>query len=553
MNDNHDFADLHRLGQMPKDILTDTEPVGTNVPNHGDRDSIELIPDRFHESIARTISALARRDGSLFQRDDGLVILAAQGNQPPTVRQLALPALPERLTRVAQFLKRRAPTSSAPSEWVLCEPPRNLVAGVHSRGDWPGIRKLNGIATTPILREDGTMCDASGYDAATGFYAHIHPGFPAIPSSPSREDAAEALEALAQPFADFPFQTEAHLSAALAAILTGIGRSAIRGPCPGFLLEANTRGTGKSLLAQCIGRIVSGQVVASSGLSSDEEERRKAILADLCASPQVIIYDDVAGTIGGAALNRLLTASVVADRQLGTSQRRAYPVNAVVLFTANNPRVVGDTARRLLPVRQIADSDRPEDRGAFQIPDLAGFVTERRSALVAAALTVLRAWFAAGEPDQGLPTWGSFEAWSRVVRNALVWAGREDPYVAGADLRRAEADDGAPLSDLLVALSALCDSMGGAVTSKEVAAAAVLGNSRVAEALRGLTGEQSAAWTGKEVGYLLRQHRDKVVAGKKLVQDAGRDRDGQRWRVEEATRSRHVMRPRNGPGKAKQT
>jgi putative DNA primase/helicase len=50
-----------------------------------------------------------------------------------------------------------------------------------------------------------------------------------------------------------------------------------------------------------------------------------------------------------------------------------------------------------------------------------------RAQLVAAGLTVLRGYSAAGRPDMRLPPWGSFEGWSKLVRGALVWAGEADP------------------------------------------------------------------------------------------------------------------------------
>ncbi len=60
-----------------------------------------------------------------------------------------------------------------------------------------------------------------------------------------------------------------------------------------------------------------------------------------------------------------------------------------------------------------------------------------RPRLVRAALTLLRAWVVAGRPDMGLPLWGSFEEWSRVVPAALVFADRpEIPASSASACRR---------------------------------------------------------------------------------------------------------------------
>jgi hypothetical protein len=54
-------------------------------------------------------------------------------------------------------------------------------------------------------------------------------------------------------------------------------------------------------------------------------------------------------------------------------------------------------------------------------------VGENRGRLLGAALTILRAYCVAGRPDQNLPTWGSFEEWSKLIRSVVVWVGLPDP------------------------------------------------------------------------------------------------------------------------------
>ena len=62
---------------------------------------------------------------------------------------------------------------------------------------------------------------------------------------------------------------------------------------------------------------------------------------------------------------------------------------------------------------------------------------EDRAAYVVAALTILRAYFMAEERVTVTPL-GSYEAWSRRVREALVWLGRADPCDTMASARRAD-------------------------------------------------------------------------------------------------------------------
>lgn len=80
----------------------------------------------------------------------------------------------------------------------------------------------------------------------------------------------------------------------------------------------------------------------------------------------------------------------------------------------------------------------------------------RRGELVAAALTVIRAYLAAGSPDQHLPTFGRFEAWQRWCRFPLTWLGMADPC-----LTRAAAEARDPVREKLSHLtSAWLDAFG---------------------------------------------------------------------------------------------
>jgi putative DNA primase/helicase len=64
---------------------------------------------------------------------------------------------------------------------------------------------------------------------------------------------------------------------------------------------------------------------------------------------------------------------------------------------------------------------------------------ERRPQLVAAVLTVLRAYHVAGKPDKPAPL-GSFGDWSDLVRGALMWLGEADPVDTMAEVRAADPE-----------------------------------------------------------------------------------------------------------------
>jgi hypothetical protein len=62
-------------------------------------------------------------------------------------------------------------------------------------------------------------------------------------------------------------------------------------------------------------------------------------------------------------------------------------------------------------------------------------VLAARGRYIADALTVCRAYIAAGRPTAA-PALGSFEGWSNLVRSALIWLGEADPVDTMAAARR---------------------------------------------------------------------------------------------------------------------
>ena len=92
---------------------------------------------------------------------------------------------------------------------------------------------------------------------------------------------------------------------------------------------------------------------------------------------------------------------------------------SLMTLTGNNPIITGDMARRTLACDIVPRSVDPErDRYGFDPVDL---IQRNRSALLTAAFTIMRAFRQAGMPSYGLPAVGSFNDWSRKVRDPVYW------------------------------------------------------------------------------------------------------------------------------------
>ena len=157
------------------------------------------------------------------------------------------------------------------------------------------------------------------------------------------------------------------------------------------------------------------------------------------ASVPAVLWDNIATTLGCSSLDAALTGTSWQDRILGTNTTTGtLPLTTVWGATGNNIVLAADTARRTLYCRVESPMENPEERTGFRYPSLIPWVRRHRHRLAAAAVTILRAYVAAGGPSQGLTPWGSFEAWSGLIRHAIVWVGLLDPWETRTIVRAAD-------------------------------------------------------------------------------------------------------------------
>jgi hypothetical protein len=273
--------------------------------------------------------------------------------------------------------------------------------------------------------------------------------FPAVAPAPTLEDARESAERLLGIVQDFPFK-KGHEAAWLAALLTPMARFLIDGPCPLFMLEANTSGAGKSKLCDIIALVNTGREMTRTGYYHDPIEMDKQITATALAGDRIVLFDnlDNGGRLGNSSLDRALTARTYRGRVLGKSEMTSdLDMTCVFFVTGNNLALCGDVVRRIIPCRLESPMERPEERSNFAVKscrcgcggDLLAHVKRHRGELVVAALTILRAFLLARKPDPGL-TPMDFDAWASLVRNAVHWSTGIDPAMGRKDLRDAEPD-----------------------------------------------------------------------------------------------------------------
>jgi hypothetical protein len=336
---------------------------------------------------------------------------------------------------------------------------------------------------------------------------------------------------------DFSFQRKAHEAAWVASVLTPFARFAFPGPSPLFLVEANCRGAGKGLLLNYTSQIATGDNFTVATYTQDEDELRKRITALALAGDRLVLFDNLDGKFGNATLDAALTTTSWKDRLLGVNRVVEAPLYMTWYATGNNVAVGADTTRRICPIRLETDMERPEERKGFKYPNLVMHVHENRGRLQAAALTILRGYLVAGRPEAGLTPWGSFEGWSALVREAVVWTGLADPAEARVQLQE-QSDTVAENMAVLLSCWERMDPDQRGLTAADVmnrlyprkekdnAPAPPDWYGEMRSAIEGLVNRADS----RSLGNKLRLFRRRVIGGRYL-DHAGKEHQATRWAV----------------------
>ena len=392
----------------------------------------------FHEVLRDAQRALAslRGPARLYLRD-GRLVQVVVSEHGPAIREVGGAELTAALIDAADWIELRKPRPKeiTAGEQMLEEPakalPSYLVTGLQGqRGDW--LPLLSRVATAPYYDADGRLVVAEGYDAGSRGY---------LSGTLRRRQMGvdEALNVIDDWIGQFPFERVSDRAHALAFALCPLVRDMIGGPVPMTVFEAPAAGTGKSLLMQVLATAATGRPVEPTPMSSQEDERRKAMGSLLQEGRPVVLLDNVRGHLHDPALEGVLTAYPTwSDRRMGGQDRLRVPATAVWGLSGNNLTMNADLQRRTVSVRLNARTSTPETRTGWRHADLLRFTAEHRDDLLSALLTLVQTWQLEGRPA-GTATLGSYEAWSRVMGGILGACGVVG-FLGDREHRTAEVD-----------------------------------------------------------------------------------------------------------------
>ncbi|TYL50062.1 hypothetical protein FXB39_10375 [Nocardioides sp. BGMRC 2183] len=406
--------------------------------------------------------------------------------------------------------------------------------------EWEGVPPVASVSHTPLVRADGSVLSAPGYDAGTAILYLPEAGFsptrvPDEPVTTGQLDWARAnIDYL---LCDFPFESESHKASYIALLLTPLMREVVPPPYPMFIVNAHQRGSGKTLLARVAGALHG--YVHRPALPSDDEELRKQFTSIMLGTTAPLVnFDNVEGVIRSKQLANLLTTATWSDRPLGRTASVDMRNDRIWLVTGNNVRVGGDLARRVQWVTVDPAEERPELRTEFREPDLEGYVRRQRDKLLVALLLIAKAWVERGMPVERVRSDG-YARWAGVMKAVIEgagWSGFEGVAESEDTVR---SDDEVELGVLLDALRAAFGAdeflvkdvrarIEGAATPGEAASIADLD-----DAIPMFVKLSKDRW--KSLGRYLQSHEKQYVDGLRAIV-AKRGRDGISWRIDGRTR-----------------
>jgi hypothetical protein len=320
---------------------------------------------------------------------------------------------------------------------VRTGPPRTFVGDylTQMRGQYRA-SPLRGLVRVPRIDDDGILHFIPGYDPATGLFNDRLLRFH-IPLTPSQDDARKAADVLLFPFSLYKFDDPAAGRAMLlAAVFTAIERAFLT-VAPMFVVRGTMSGTGKGLIVRTLVRLAFDTKPAMATWGGTSEEFEKRLSALLLRAPGALSIDNANGMqIKGDLLESIITEGWADIRPLGLSEIVRVRNRSFITLTGNNPIITGDMARRALSIDILPRSANPEgDRYTFNPAEL---MQRRRTVFLQTAFLAMRAFRLAGMPRQGLPAVGSFDEWSRKVRDLVYWL---TDYDVSEGFRRNKAED----------------------------------------------------------------------------------------------------------------
>lgn len=492
---------------------------------------IRCVSGEIHRVVDKAEHELAQA-GKHFQRGGLIVTITTDpGIKETCVKDVRKNALVSALSSVAEWERYDKRSES----WGRIDPPSRMVSVLCDATDYRHLPVLNGLAHQPYLRSDGSLSIQSGYDSATGMFGVFTDDAFNVREIPTREDAQAALALIKDLLSEFAFTDEVDRAAALSAILTATIRPSLS-LAPMYHARAPQISSGKTFLCQIIGLFASPRRNAPTSFPQDDEECRKLLLSELLRAPAVIEFDNMTtDIIAHKSLCTSLTSEFLTGRILGVSKTATVSTRTLFLSSGNNVGPIHDMTRRCITINLDPACESPASR-IYKNPHLLRHLGKERERYVTAALTIIRAWVVAGQPKLPCKALASYEEWSDLCRQPLLWLGLPDPT---ENLFKIMSED--PDREILGRLLQAWKQHFGhtpRMVRDAVKAAHKEPDAQLHEVMSDIAEDQNGI-NRKILGHWIKRHAHQIVDGMRFVPDTGR-RSAAAWRVETVSSDKSV-------------
>lgn len=413
------------------DLLNNAK-AAVNAATQGSQIRVSNKPDimlgkQLEEDAAEVLTALyaANVPPRIFVRDNKLVRCRLSEEGKPGIQILDEHMLIYEMTRSANYFI----YSQQKNGPVDAYPPVPIARHILAKPGWK-FPALRGVTEVPIVRSDGTILDKPGYDQMSRMVYMPRPDLviPPIPANPTRAEVIAARD-FAWGFIDeFAYETQADAANAFALLLTSVARSLFT-MIPMAIIDASKQGSGKGLLAKVISYVMLGRAAASFvAPGNDENEWRKSLTSQLLEGNTLLSIDNIEGLLNSPVLASFLTSELWNARVLGTMQSPELVQRMMIMANGNNIQLGGDVPRRAYRIRMDRGVSKPWQVKGFKYNPLLKYVRLHRGQIISSLLTIIRAWFQAGQPQamNQPPALGDFSDWSDTMANILDFIGVND-------------------------------------------------------------------------------------------------------------------------------
>lgn len=481
---------------------------------------IRIVPGELHRVVCAAEYELANL--ARHYQTGGLIVTVV--TDPVTGDPSIVPTGISSLTRQLSVAALWEKFDNRIGGWVRSDPPARHVSILYDSKSFQYLPALAGVTRQPYFREsDGQLVVDSGYDPVSKMFGVFDPRqFPF--TAPTEEAARSALTLLEELLSEFHFVSPADKAAALSVIFTATVRPTLP-HAPAFHVKAPVFGSGKTYLCELIGAFAGPGLNTKVSYPKSSEEATKAMLSLLLSNPAVVEFDDMdADWAPYGTILRMLTAEQITDRILGYSKTATVSTRTLFLGSGNNIGPVRDLLRRVVTIHIDPRTATPATMTYHGNP--LEKVRKDRGKYVAAVLTIILAWRAAGSPQSACESIVTFGGkWTEYCRQPLMWLGHPDPATALLDQVKCDPDADA-LGRLLYEWHR---AFGSIPTTVRKAVESAGWESELLDAMKEFPVEDRGTLNRSKIGWILKKNANRIVNGMEFQRAEADGRTA--WRV----------------------